>query len=55
MLNFEDCDKHDRSVSSTGNSAGAIRDIRFSGATTLRDCPCLRNVLQKYVVSGKED
>ncbi len=54
MLDFEDYDKRDRSVSSTNNSAGAIRDIGFSKATTLRDCSRLRNVLQKYAVSGEE-
>ena len=49
MLKLGDCDKYDCPVSSTSNYAGAITDIRFLRATSLR------NVLQEYVVSGEGD
>lgn len=55
MLKFRDCDKYDSSVSPIRNYAGAITDIRFFRATTLRDYSRLRNALQEYIVSGEED
>ncbi len=55
MLKLGDCDKYDSSVLSASNHADAITDIRFFGATTLRDYSRLRNASQEYVVSGEED